>query len=233
MPRTACTSSAIVSPSSGPRQPSRNPTNSSPWTWTPLRTTARMTAFRPGQSPPPVRTPMRTSVSVPRTRRLGRIGDSTGPESAAAVGQGVATTPRPGSASLDDVERVAFRVAEREHRRDSGPPQYLRVHVDATIAQVRMVGLGVPGREADAGVGPDGLTGRPRSERYRGHRPRWGDFDPTLTRAERDVQALFESQLVYVEPDCSILIGHRYSHRPDLGDPGCGLLAHSIPCSLA
>ena len=31
MPRTAVTSSGIVSASSGPRQPSRNPTNSSPY----------------------------------------------------------------------------------------------------------------------------------------------------------------------------------------------------------
>src|SRR5258708_32297126 len=57
MPRTAWTSRGTVSPSSGPRQPSRNPTNSYPYSCTPLRTTARMTAFRPGQSPPPVRTP--------------------------------------------------------------------------------------------------------------------------------------------------------------------------------
>src|SRR5487761_1198679 len=59
MPRTAWTSSGTVSPSSGPRQPSRNPTNSNPYSATPLRTTARITAFRPGQSPPPVSTPTR------------------------------------------------------------------------------------------------------------------------------------------------------------------------------
>jgi hypothetical protein len=52
-------------PSSGPFQPSRKPRNSCPCTSTPFRTTARMTAFRPGQSPPPVRTPMRTAV-LPR-----------------------------------------------------------------------------------------------------------------------------------------------------------------------
>src|SRR6202012_1020343 len=57
MARTACTSRGTVSPSSGPRQPSRKPTNSYPYSCTPLRTTARITAFRPGQSPPPVRTP--------------------------------------------------------------------------------------------------------------------------------------------------------------------------------
>ena len=64
MPRTALTSSGIVSASSGPRQPSRKPTNSSPYSWIPLRTTARITAFRPGQSPPPVRTPTRIGQSL-------------------------------------------------------------------------------------------------------------------------------------------------------------------------
>src|SRR5439155_445622 len=45
--------------STTPRQPSVKPINSSLYTRSPLRTTARMTAFRPGQSPPPVRTPTR------------------------------------------------------------------------------------------------------------------------------------------------------------------------------
>src|SRR5690348_6871741 len=71
MPRTACTSSGTVSPSSGPRQPSRNPTNSRPYSCTPLRTTARITAFKPGQSPPPVRTPTRMATTlVGRGRRI-------------------------------------------------------------------------------------------------------------------------------------------------------------------
>ena len=57
MPRHCLIPRFIVRPSSGPFQPSRYPTNSKPWTFTPLRTTARMTALRPGQSPPPVSTP--------------------------------------------------------------------------------------------------------------------------------------------------------------------------------
>src|SRR5581483_4986117 len=64
MPRTAWTSRGMVSPSSGPRHPSRNPTNSRPYSCTPLRTTARITAFRPGQSPPPVRTPTRMAITL-------------------------------------------------------------------------------------------------------------------------------------------------------------------------
>src|SRR5882762_3075300 len=68
MPRTAGMSRVLVRPSSGPRQPSRKPTNSYLYSGTPLRTIARITAFRPGQSPPPVSTPMRTA------RRLSRAG---------------------------------------------------------------------------------------------------------------------------------------------------------------
>src|SRR5580693_6834772 len=58
----------MVSPSSGPRHPSRNPTNSRPYSWTPLRTTARITAFKPGQSPPPVRTPTRMPTTLVREK---------------------------------------------------------------------------------------------------------------------------------------------------------------------
>src|SRR5262249_38427554 len=64
MPRTAWMSSGTVSPSSGPRQPARTPRNSSPYSGMPRRTKARMTAFRPGQSPPPVSTPIRIGATL-------------------------------------------------------------------------------------------------------------------------------------------------------------------------
>jgi hypothetical protein len=57
------------------RQPSRKPTNSCPCTSTPFRTTARMTALSPGQSPPPVRTPMRTALLL--MERLAVAGQSS------------------------------------------------------------------------------------------------------------------------------------------------------------
>src|SRR5580658_6661572 len=60
----------MVSPSSGPRHPSRNPTDSRPYSWTPLRTTARITAFKPGQSPPPVRTPTRMLTTLVGEKHL-------------------------------------------------------------------------------------------------------------------------------------------------------------------
>src|SRR5215212_14769 len=60
IPRVDSIVSSSNSFSSGPRQPSRKPTIASPWMSMPLRTIARITAFRPGQSPPPVSTPTRT-----------------------------------------------------------------------------------------------------------------------------------------------------------------------------
>ena len=59
-PSTAATSSGVVRSSSRPRQPSRKPITELPYWVVAVRTTERMTALRPGQSPPPVRTPMRT-----------------------------------------------------------------------------------------------------------------------------------------------------------------------------
>src|SRR4051812_1503608 len=59
MPRVDSTVSSSWAFSSGPRQPSRKPRMACPWWSMPLRTIARITAFRPGQSPPPVSTPMR------------------------------------------------------------------------------------------------------------------------------------------------------------------------------
>src|SRR6185437_2909568 len=59
MPSTVSSVSGTVVFSSTPRQPSMNPTNSSPYWLIPLRTTAPITAFSPGQSPPPVNKPTR------------------------------------------------------------------------------------------------------------------------------------------------------------------------------
>src|SRR6218665_1413428 len=48
----------IVSPSTTPRHPHRNPTNSAPCEITPFKTAPRITALRPGQSPPLVKIPI-------------------------------------------------------------------------------------------------------------------------------------------------------------------------------
>ncbi len=66
IPRVDSTVRSSWTPSRGPRQPSRNPTISCLWSSIPLRTIARMTAFSPGQSPPPVSTPIRTESKIQR-----------------------------------------------------------------------------------------------------------------------------------------------------------------------
>ena len=53
-----------TSPVISPTQPLRMPSTSRP-VFCARRTTARMTAFKPGQSPPPVKTPMRMSAILP------------------------------------------------------------------------------------------------------------------------------------------------------------------------
>src|SRR4051795_9127766 len=64
MPRVDSTVSSSWAFSSGPRQPSRKPRMACPWWSMPFRTIARITAFKPGQSPPPVRTPMRIEPGI-------------------------------------------------------------------------------------------------------------------------------------------------------------------------
>jgi hypothetical protein len=64
MPRHRLTSRTSHSSSRTPRQASRKPTTVPPWTRSTFRTTARITALRPGQSPPEVSMPIRTDLSV-------------------------------------------------------------------------------------------------------------------------------------------------------------------------
>ena len=54
VPRIVSTVSGIVRRSRTPSHASRKPISSSPWVRSPWRTMARITAFSPGQSPPPV-----------------------------------------------------------------------------------------------------------------------------------------------------------------------------------
>src|SRR5664280_3555356 len=64
IPLTSVRPSGRIRPSSGPFQPSRKPTNSWPYAWTPLVTAALITAFSPGQSPPPVSIPIRMEANL-------------------------------------------------------------------------------------------------------------------------------------------------------------------------
>src|SRR5262249_47309445 len=74
IPRVLESVRSIASLLSTPAQPYRNPTNSCPWALMPLRTMARMTALRPGQSPPPVSTPIRMARSQANAPRAGVSG---------------------------------------------------------------------------------------------------------------------------------------------------------------
>src|SRR6478672_8674054 len=149
MPRTSGTPSGIVMFSSGPFQPSRKPTNSWPYTPTPLRTTARITALSPGQSPPPVSTPMRMDQT------LGGVGQGVPPgQVVARVGEGV----------------VLVRRSRRERGRTGvlpllaqlvGEPRYgtaQRAHVAPQLREHDVVVTGHPGPELDrlAGLGQEG-----------------------------------------------------------------------------
>src|SRR5882762_9141928 len=68
-----------VSPSSGPCHPFWKPSTSQPCASIPLRVTARITAFRPGQSPPPVSTPIRmSSLLIRPARRRHHVGTAEG-----------------------------------------------------------------------------------------------------------------------------------------------------------
>ena len=49
-----------------------------------------------------------------------------------------------GSHLLDDVERIAVRVAEAEHRWDTGEVEHLIVDIDAGGSKGRMVRFGIP-----------------------------------------------------------------------------------------
>ena len=65
---TVARSRGMVSASSGPFQPSRNPTNSYPYSLIPFVTTPRITPLSPGQSPPPVRIPIRIATLQNKVR---------------------------------------------------------------------------------------------------------------------------------------------------------------------
>src|SRR5437763_2139512 len=76
------------SPLSTPAQPLRKPAISNPWALMPRRTTARITALSPGQSPPPVRMPMRATsaiYSTPGARADAHLPRSIGSASCAEI----------------------------------------------------------------------------------------------------------------------------------------------------
>src|SRR3954453_1042582 len=73
MPRTSSRSSERTWPSMSPSQPFEIPTTSMPCVPVARLTTARTTAFSPGQSPPAVRTPRTTANSIQEHRLAGHV----------------------------------------------------------------------------------------------------------------------------------------------------------------
>jgi hypothetical protein len=67
IPETILTSRSIGEGSSSPFHPLRSPTTRE-LSVSDFRTTARITAFRPGQSPPPVKTPIFIAGAPPRVK---------------------------------------------------------------------------------------------------------------------------------------------------------------------
>ncbi len=65
MPMTWARPRGMVSPSTTPFQPLRKPTNSRPYRFVPVKTAERITALRPGQSPPLVRMPILIASIMP------------------------------------------------------------------------------------------------------------------------------------------------------------------------
>jgi hypothetical protein len=67
--------------------------------------------------------------------------------------------PRPGLADFGDHERVALGVAEPEQRRRTfAEAADLGVDVRAAVFEQRVVGVGVIGRQRDAGPGSMGAS---------------------------------------------------------------------------
>ena len=147
---------------------------------------------------------------------------------AAAVSLAVSTGD-PGELSLlHDHDRVLVLVAEREHQRHPAAAHQLRVHVDAEALELGPVGGGVGRAEEDAGR-PSGLevvSGRP--ERHRHAPARRGHLDPAVAVAEGHIRHQREPELLGVERDGLILVGHRHHHLADL----CHL-RHCFPLALA
>src|SRR5213082_326142 len=110
-------------PSTSPRQPSRTPRNSCPRTMT-RRPTARITAFKPGQSPPPVNTPTFTPQSYER-----HPSPMPALPASAATGSGqtddrreVVMAPRSGAGLRGGVPKVGLEPTRPEGHRILSPP---------------------------------------------------------------------------------------------------------------
>src|SRR5262249_31512797 len=142
-------------------------------------------------------------------------------------GQGARPKPEAGgrrSAALDDHQAVALGVAQPEQRRHRvAHTADLGVHVHAGGPRLRVESVDVFGLQADArlAVARRPARGR-RGEGDRGDGVAGSHFDPPLAVAEGDVGALLEAELLEVELDLAVLVGHRDDDGADLRDISLG-----------
>src|SRR6478736_4166249 len=203
MPRTCGMPSSLVVPSSGPFQPSRKPTNSKPYSLTPLRTTARMTAFRPGQSPPPVSTPTRMSAPVwivhkGLTTLVRRTGEGQCPPSPRSAGPRSggdrvlgAVGDRPGGLRERRTEAYGEQAAGQRHGQHGDPDRAGTPVQQPGEAERRDHGGDVPGKldqreVAAAQVLGRGLGGQRAVHRATEHLPDRVDRRPHQDDEDRE-----------------------------------------------
>src|SRR6266849_3611816 len=118
-----------VSRSCSPRQPSRIPITSSPCC-SPRRTTARITALRPGQSPPPVKTAIFINAPPGCRRRSIHRADSRAPQEPHAL-------PGPPFSSA---------AARRPSRMELAPSHHHQGAQEEVLFRVGLAGAAAPGR---------------------------------------------------------------------------------------
>src|SRR6266581_8141280 len=137
---------------------------------------------------------------------------------------------------LNDRQRVPARVTKPEHWRYGIPPaRDLRIDVDTSGLESRMVGIYVGGREDDAGVDGCRAALHRRGERDRCRASGGDDLDPPhLSVCELHMAPHLEPKGADVELERAILIASRDGHATDLGDVQlaghCRLLSDSSDC---
>src|SRR5579871_1160003 len=159
MPRHTSTLSGVVRPSITPRHPSRKPTNRSSYCTSPLRTAALMTAFSPGQSPPPVRIPTRMDAPYRWSGaglRRSRFGQQAGvprlPGEVVCLDEALVDAGEPEVRHLVEGAEAVEDGQPDLLRRDLGAGEaHLLLHLQGDVVELRVGEGTVLGRGPQAG----------------------------------------------------------------------------------
>src|ERR1700722_6837394 len=122
------------------------------------------------------------------------------------------------SCPLDDLEAVAGRVAEGEHRRRPRPAQHV-ARIDAVRAELSVDCIGIRRSQPDAGLDTGGQAPLRPEERARRCGVGRGHFDPASSATHWHVESLLEAERVDVEGHRLLLVDDRNPHRPNISDP--------------